>query len=285
MPPKPPLTHFLCLPLINPLSKPQLQASVQQFITDVTVPSSHNENPISHQAIRPLGTLHLTLGVMSLPSPQRVASALEFLQGVDVLEVLRGASGAVSQEGGTEAAVDEGGIIDAAKQPQTDDQQSTSLSRSKGLSQEEKEASPPALIVSLYGLRPMHEPASTSILYAPPKDATSRLYPFCVALCKAFTEAGFLIPDSRPLRLHATIVNTIYARQKTARKKGGGHGKDRMGARGFDAKQLLERYEGFVWAEDIRLDRICICEMGAKAVQKEEGEEVEYVEVGSLSLP
>ncbi|KAL9120692.1 MAG: hypothetical protein Q9187_002746 [Circinaria calcarea] len=285
MPPKPPLTHFLCLPLVNPLSKPQLQASVQQFITDVTVPSSHNEITIPHKAIRPLGTLHLTLGVMSLLSPQRVASALEFLQGIDVLEVLRRASGAVLPEGGTEAAVDEGGVIDAAEQPETDSQLSTGLSRSESLSQGEKEGSPPPLIVSLYGLRPMHEPTSTSILYAPPTDATSRLYPFCVALCNAFTEAGFLIPDSRPLRLHATIVNTIYAKEKTARKKGGGHGKDRMGARGFDAKQLLERYEGFVWAEDIRLDRICICEMGAKAVEKEEGEEVEYVEIGSLPLP
>ena len=282
MTPKTPLTHFLCLPLITPLSKPQLQASLLQFITDVTVPSSQNEVPISHKAIRPLGTLHLTLGVMSLITPQRVASALEYLQGIDVQEILRRVSNSLLAEGGTEAASDGGSVVDAGKRP-VDNGQLRRISSRSGETSEKP--SPPPLIINLLGLHSMHEPSSTSILYVPPSDVTSRLHPFCLDLCKAFTEAGFLIPDSRPLRLHATIVNTIYAKEKNARAKGSGHGKDGKGARGFDAKQVLERYEGFVWAEEVRLDRICICEMGAKAVERETGEDVEYVEVGSMPLP
>ena len=260
------------------MSKPQLQASLQQFISDVTVPSGHNEVPISHKAIRPLATLHLTLGVMSLLTPQRVTSALEFLQGIDVQEVLRRASRVVSVEGATEAAANE----DTGRQSVAGGPLPKTL-----LAYEEtsEKPGPAPLIINLSGLHPMHEPSLTSILYVPPSDPTSRLYAFCLALCNAFTEAGFFSPDSRPLRLHATVVNTIYAKEKTARTKGGGHGKDRRDLRGFDAKQLLERYESFVWAEEVRLDRICICEMGAKTVEREGGEEVEYVEVGTVPLP
>lgn len=282
MPPKPPLTHFLCLPLITSSSKPQLQASLQQFTTDVTVPSSQNEVPISHKAIRPLGTLHLTLGVMSLLTPQLVTSTLEFLRDINIQELLWRASGVASSKGGMEAAGDGVGDVDTGKEPETGYQLPKTLATSEETS---KKPSPPPLIINLSGLHPMHEPSSTSILYIPPSDPTSRLYPFCIALCNAFTEAGFLILDPRPLRLHATIVNTIYAKDKTTRTKGGGHGKDRKGTKGFDAKQVLERYESFVWAEEVRLDRICICEMGAKTVKRKGEEEVEYVEVGSVPLP
>ena len=60
----------------------------------------------------------------------------------------------------------------------------------------------------------------------------------------------------------------------------------------FDARPLLEAYESFVWAEDVVLDRIAICEMGAKKKKKERvdgggsvvGEEEEYTEVASVGL-
>jgi activating signal cointegrator complex subunit 1 len=47
----------------------------------------------------------------------------------------------------------------------------------------------------------------------------------------------------------------------------------------------LERYQDFVWARDVVLDRIAICEMGAKKVV-ENGEVVgeQYTEVASVSL-
>ena len=92
----------------------------------------------------------------------------------------------------------------------------------------------------------------------------------------------------RPLRIHATIVNTVYAGRKQVRgavnfgrgEKIGDEeaGRGMNGAapkptafpRGYqrklklDAREIIDRYRGFQWARDIRLDRIAICEMGAK---------------------
>ena len=162
----------------------------------------------------------------------------------------------------------------------------------------------------------MHDPQNTSILYIPPYDPTQRLYPFCLALQKIFTKEGILLPDDRDLKLHATIVNTVYAKgrkQQPALKEGGRveggsssssgqsapeedrsrfHGPNSNVSLKFDSRPLLEAYESFVWAEDVVLDRIAICEMGAKKKKKERvdgggsvvGEEEEYTEVASVGL-
>ncbi len=52
MPPKPPLTHFLCLPLVTSASRSQLLAPLQQFIADVTNPESEGSIhlPVSYTA-------------------------------------------------------------------------------------------------------------------------------------------------------------------------------------------------------------------------------------------
>lgn len=84
------------------------------------------------------------------------------------------------------------------------------------------------------------------------------------------------------MRLHATIVNTIYAKNKTARARGGGHGGSGQGKGGFDATGWIKRYEGFEWAAGVKIDQVVLCEMGAKKV---EGDGVKYVEVASVSIP
>lgn len=50
----------------------------------------------------------------------------------------------------------------------------------------------------------------------------------------------------------------------------------------FDATELVERYKDFVWAENVRIDRVQICKMGAKKIFNESGEVVdeEYEVVG-----
>jgi activating signal cointegrator complex subunit 1 len=40
----------------------------------------------------------------------------------------------------------------------------------------------------------------------------------------------------------------------------------------FDASRLIERYRDFVWAQDVRVDKVQICKMGAKKIWS--GEEV-----------
>ncbi|MCJ1253412.1 hypothetical protein MMC24_001223 [Lignoscripta atroalba] len=281
MPPNPPLTHFLCLPLVTPSSTPQLQASLQHFITDVSSAGDEPGTSIPVKAIRPLGTLHLTLGVMSLVTQERIDAALACLHGLDVQELLR-------KTGRTESAV-EGPVAIPQSDMKTERDQNveTSVPGSFTLPPSDPVKEPTvALTVSLVGLAPMHRPSSTSILYINPQDSSSRLYPFCLALRTAFTSASIIVPDSRPLLLHATIVNTIYAKGRGSRSRGGGHGANSKVMRGIDARDLLERYAGFVWAEGIRLERISICEMRAKKVMNEGvvvGEK--YVEIGIVPLP
>jgi activating signal cointegrator complex subunit 1 len=166
------------------------------------------------------------------------------------------------------------------------------------------ESSP--LKIDLKGLVSMHAPQSTSILYAEPIDASQRLHSFCVSLQELFRSKGFLVPDSRPLKLHATIINTIYAKgntKKPARQKfdssdpgaaagklddrSRGHGPNAKAPIKLDALSVIEKYKGYVWAEDFALDRIAICEMGAKKVLDIQGNIVEerYTEVAHVNLP
>lgn len=94
------LTHFLCLPLVTEISKPQLEVSLSQFQeslstkfhdglpADDDTPREFGQAPraplIPPKAIRPVGTIHFTLGVMSLETDERVQEAVDFLQGLDL---------------------------------------------------------------------------------------------------------------------------------------------------------------------------------------------------------
>lgn len=271
MPPKPPLTHFLCLPLVTSASRSQLLAPLQQFVADVTNPENEGATIIPATAVRPIGTLHLTLGVMSLQSPERVAAASSFLRGLDVRKMLLEAS----KHGGTSPTT----ILVAAEGTEI-------LPAMKGDSQAESLDKVPPLTVTLSGLNPMHKPYSTSILYASPLDTTSRLYPFALALQQVFINAELLLHDDRDLHLHATIVNTLYAKDKKVRTQGSGHGKNSKGSRKFDAQEVIAKYQGFEWAKDVHIERLSICEMGAKKTI-ENGKVVneEYVEIASVPLP
>ncbi|KAI4940726.1 hypothetical protein J4E86_010698 [Alternaria arbusti] len=242
---KPQLTHFLCLPLVTDSSRPQLQQRLENFKEELS-----KDGPVPTKAVRLVGTLHLTLGVMSL-SPQQLSSAQEYLLDLDLHTLLRD----ITHLRVAEAAAESGEIaenLNAAAMPDTD-----------------------ALTVNLESLVPMQAPHKTSILYAEPRDVSQRLYPFAEALRERFTEMGLLVEDTRPLRLHATVLNTIYAKPKgrggrgrteSSRPIGEGHGPDGKSWMRFDARNLIEKYKGFVWAEGVRVDRVCICKMGAKKI-------------------
>lgn len=132
------------------------------------------------------------------------------------------------------------------------------------------------LSISITSLHSMHAPKSTSILYAGAQDPTDRLFQTCVTLRDLFQKKGYLVPDDRPLKLHATIVNTIYAK---AGHRGGGNAR-------FDAEGVLEEWKDFVWAKDVPIQKVAICKMGAKKVANSSGEidGEEYEEVVSKPL-
>ncbi|KAG9595715.1 hypothetical protein KCU86_g3954, partial [Aureobasidium melanogenum] len=357
VPKKPALTHFLCVPLINSISQPQLEASIREFKEHVCPTSpleavlEQDQTEISRisseakvediisdaqaqpeelqkaseekalprvssplipeKAIRPLGSLHLTLGVMSLDQEKSI-QANTLLQSLDLDNLLREAT-------------------NPTKPSNTADNDIRTTHTAPPSSLDADPTQIPVLLnsplkISLESLEPMQSPSKTSILYIRPQDPTNRLQILCQALRKIFTDAGLLVPDTRPLKLHATIVNTIYikgrkkksrasekARQPTteesskdqtteettpqastqnqglqANEASSGHGPSAKSSLYINATSLLSTYKNHVWASDIPVERIAICEMGVKKQLSSTGEvigeaykEVAVKEVGS----
>ncbi|KAK2768493.1 hypothetical protein FQN54_000348 [Arachnomyces sp. PD_36] len=322
---RPPLTHFLCLPLINPTSLPQLVSSLAEFKEAIPLNSPSQANSLKPQtrlipddALRPVGTLHFTLGVMSLTTEERVQEALKFLQDLDITSLMQDVVSELSPQGtkGSETALE-------------------------------------PLNISLTSLHALPKAKDATILHAAPSDSTSRLYPFSQRLRNKFIEAGFIlaeteskpddkgsvgptepenenIPESsskaeekkeeeetaapqtqkgkarrpRPLLLHATVANTIYMGR---RRQAGSRKKDTYK---FDARELISRFRNynkdrqgtpsggqaggqeeekpFTWAKDFPLEKLTICEMGAKDIPEEDVDRrflgQEYRAVGERKL-
>lgn len=259
---RPPLTHFLCVPMDTRISRPQLEASLQRFKSNVVSAHGTTQNgapepgdtamtdaritlcdaatedrgptidvaldseelpQLPERAVRPVGTLHLTLGVMSLMEDDSIKGAAELLESLDLDGMLRDAAlqpqkvdrtastnqpkEEVSQSG---QEPDQKATPEATASTSTTQGESIPASLSGSISRADSDSS--GLTISLTGLHSMHSVKKTSILYAAPHEPTDRFYPFCRTLRARFQEAGFLVPDDRPLKLHATIVNTIYAK-------------------------------------------------------------------------
>ena len=306
---KPPLTHFLCLPLVTANSKAQLEDSLAKFRYAVTsqgsaaeapkgVQSTDDEVPASvhPRAVRPVGALHCTLGVMSLKQDE-LQAAIDLLNGLNVEALLRGDSSETTASEDSKATAAAGDQVPSLQRPISPPQ----VERSSG-----------PLTVDLKGLESMHAPQKTSVLYTAPSDTSNRLYNFCLAVQKIFKEKGLLVEDNRDLKLHATIVNTIYAkgrkrpqpRAASSRAPGASdaaategsearderaskHGPTANAPLKIDATQILEKYKDYIWAENVILDRVAICEMGAKKIFDEQGnvKAEEYTEVASIALP
>ncbi|RDL39001.1 uncharacterized protein BP5553_03341 [Venustampulla echinocandica] len=326
MPPKTPaprLTHFLCLPLVTPSSRPQLQASLSVFREKITQNRTpRNPDGIPEAAVRPLGTLHLTLGVMSLVAPEKVERALGLLRELDLKSFLLSSNiaGSSMKEEVTSLTTEEktvtveasaispsGSVAQQSAVTLTTEERETKLT-AEGRKLDTHGAGPmlglkpaegteeggvlithPALTASsssnltitLKGLQSMHpNPGKTSILYAPPTP-NRVLQAFCLKLRDAFLSAELLVPDTRPLLLHATILNTVYVPGVRGKGKGSGHGKSRARLT-IDATEILEDWEDFEWMKDVRVEKVAICRMGAKKL--DDGSE-EYVVEGSVDIP
>ena len=234
---------------------------------------------IPADAIRPLGTLHLTLGVMSLglETPERLERAIATLQSLDLRRILQDLRDLrdLREAGQRGQAADTRPVDDDAM-----------------------------FAITLQSLQAMRSAKATSVLYAHPHDSTSMLLPFCEAVRNVFWEAGLLVGSGdgdgdnkrpRPLRLHATIVNTVYARgivpelvhAAAAAAAGGvdeGNAKRKRKATGMnlDARGWVQRYNEHVWAKDVPVKKIAICRMAAEKVEGEDG--ARYKEIAAVSF-
>ena len=216
-----------------------------------TTRSAENPDGVPEAAVRPLGTLHLTIGVMSLLTPAKVQSALEVLKGLDLKRLL--------SKSGIESRKDD----TMEKEPGEDGKD---------------------LNITLQGLESMHTPSSTSVLYAPPLP-NPQLTTFCQSLKQAFLDAELMVPDNRPLLLHATVLNTIYVPSVRARGRGGNAGHGRHKARlAINAEEMLQDYENFVWMKNVRVEKVAICRMGARKSEND-GLGEEYVVEASAVMP
>lgn len=123
------------------------------------------------------------------------------------------------------------------------------------------------LKITLRGLASMQKASETSVLYAPPVDGEGSLQGFCERLKGEFLEAGLMLPEKRPLLLHATVLNTVYVKPpKPAPGEGKPQKKRWRQKLDFDARGILDRYEDEVWMEGFEVDRVAICRMGAKKI-------------------
>lgn len=185
---RPPLTHFLCLPLINSTSLPQLESSIAAFkaahppVPVAELPNGNDRDrpafeqdasrPLSPEgSFRPLGTLHLTLGVMSLPTQDRLEEAITFFHSLDLAALMREADRVAVQ---------------IRQRRRTQD----------AVVESRKSAGQP-FNVSLESLHALPRAKAATVLHASPVDPTGRLYPFCVMLRDKFLEAGFMQSETR----------------------------------------------------------------------------------------
>lgn len=231
----PPLTHFLCIPLVTAASRPQLSQSISAFRYDVTRPKALGGFDLPFDAVRPVGTLHLTLGMMSFPKDEGLDKAVELLKSLKPREIMS--------------------TIKAPVMP-----------GSSAGKEEEAAKDQPELLITLKGLHTFQKADRATVLFAPPSDQTGVIQAFSEKIKALFKDAGLLAPDDRPLLLHATIVNTIYVK---GNRNSHSHGKKR-GDRNFvaDGQAIMDRYEDQIWLENAPLDRIAICRMGAKPVEE-----------------
>ncbi|GAP83828.1 putative activating signal cointegrator 1 complex subunit 1 protein [Rosellinia necatrix] len=235
MPPRPSPTHFLCIPLITATSRQQLSTSLSLFRADVTSPDSFG---VPDEAVRPVGTLHLTLGVMSFPRNEGLEQAVALLKAIKPRQMLADIAATTSARSAAKAE----GACGSATTP---------------------------LSVTLKGLHTMQSAAKASVLYAPPLDEDGVLTKFCEGLRSTFQEAGLMVGDNRPLLLHATILNTIYVKGRNASaSRSGNRNREKLT---IDARRILDRYEDYLWMDAVPIEKIAICKMGAK--RQENGDE------------
>jgi len=249
MPPKShPPTHFLCIPLVTTGSRPHLARALTAFRADVCAPAGAGGFAIPEEAIRPVGTLHLTLGVFSLPCPagqsnEGLEKAVEILKGLRLREIWARAKARTKLP-----VIPGSGIPEEEKVADG------------GIRVEEEEG----LRITLRGLYSIQSTAKAAVLYASPVDPLGRLQAFCEEVRGTFLEADMIIDDKRPLLLHATLVNTIYVRNRKGTKGGGGRGRSERLT--IDATGILGRYEDELWIEEAEVPSLAICKMGAKKV-------------------
>lgn len=271
------LTHFVCIPLITPVSRPLLQTSMQLL----------RDNPASTAipsgAFIPIDTLHLNLGiVMSLPTPGRSAVAEKLLRSLHLNSLTRELS---------EPSFEERSIREKFLE----------IERSLSLSATAPMTRPLPLHLTLRGLlaAPIDDQdIMVKTLNAQCYESTSRVHHLSNNLAIIFAAAGLHNPYSESMahriRLQTagirlgkvSLIRTDLIRPKTLIPSPEQPGRlQRETPPNFDSRVLVRIFRNFVWADNIRLDRLSICPLGLYKRIRKEGSKARLREECSVPLP
>lgn len=268
------LTHFLCIPIMTTHSKPQLEQSLHQFRND---PST---SEISSDAYRPLQTLHIPIKALSLPTGGRERAACHLLRGIDIDGLLRRTTK---------------GPPKAKRRVRKVQQEPLSInpwSRRSRTPTSSTKPRPPSLAITLSGVHSKSTPewgTLNRVLHTLCTDSTSRLGPFLDEIRQSFDDAGFDIARLTQTKSeHVTLLKNVHA-FKGPRQIIPDHaqaGKFRRApARLFETKDITQKFENFVFAENIKLERLSLCRLGLGKKLARFGKETQLSEVCSVPLP
>jgi activating signal cointegrator complex subunit 1 len=209
-------THFLSLPLHH---VPKLQDSIDQLVEEIA--TKFPSLKIPEGAVRPAAAAHITLGVMSLDSEEKILRAVELLKNMDMRAIW-------------EKTVD---FVDNG------DSQSSGPIKFK---------------LSLQGLATMASASKATVLFTMPNDPSNRLRRFAIEIRTKFIEEGLLFDEKRTLKLHLTLINTLYCVKESIRRN------PTTCLVKLNCQDLIKEMGQRVLLEEVEIGQIAICMMGAK---------------------
>ncbi|CCX32050.1 AKAP7 2'5' RNA ligase-like domain-containing protein [Pyronema domesticum] len=209
-------THFLSLPLHH---VPKLQDSIDQLVEEIA--TKFPSLKIPEGAVRPAAAAHITLGVMSLDSEEKILRAVELLKNMDMKAIW-------------EKTVD---FVDNG------DSQSSGPIKFK---------------LSLQGLATIASASKATVLFTMPNDPSNRLRRFAIKIRTKFIKEGLLFDEKRTLKLHLTLINTLYCVKENMRRN------STTCLVKLNCQDLIKEMGQRVLLEEVDIDQIAICMMGAK---------------------
>ena len=268
------LTHFICIPLLTSSSRPLLEHSLG------VLRESPASAGIPSRAFVPPGMLQISLGIpMSLPTPSRFAEAKKLLESLDLNSLTRE-------------------LLKPSRREHSISEQFLELEKSLSLSSVSNMTQPLPLHITLSSLvaTPVrHQDIKILTFFASCHDPTSRVGHLRNNLTIIFAAAG-LFDQSSLHSLHCIRLkeNELYIPGVSLITMKGIRGnlvpsrtepgKVKDYKPNIDSRDLTRTFKDFVWAENIRLERLSICPLGVIKQLRTAGPDAQLSEACSVPL-
>ncbi|KAG6991006.1 hypothetical protein G7Y79_00059g091910 [Physcia stellaris] len=252
------LTHFVRIPLSTAGSRPQLDQAYKRVMHDVVATEAGFES----EMLVPTALLHVQLGSLSLDTPARVNAAIEHLRQLDVQSIYTQCLQRREKQG------PEFGLAEGRSEVRVKIQGLKNYSRHTDLTR-------------------------CMWLWAPVIDEAKVLPTLCHEVRLSLERAGLwqCLPyqSFRGMRDTYTRIfdsSRIYTNEDNHKPGLRPLLREKKLVKRFDATELYPKYRDFLWAQDVQLEKISLCKMGRKQIERQ-GEIIGqgYEEVASIPLP